>query len=300
MEAETSCDDPQFMVMLETCLRVEIETAKRTSSELSSEIKGLKLGMQAQLKTRKELKEKTESTQENILILTNTLNQESKRVNEISNKIELMNLNLDNDYKVMKLDCQQYENILDEYEATWQSYHERYEEFPLAKERKEWEAKLRKLQVDKMVLEYKINGLEKMSEQRKRITWLRMRTKIVEFARAISDHMSLEKKLQEYSRTIEQRRKELDMITTELAVQLKKQEEEKEDRALKLLEMPPPKINFSHMRTIYGRRSRTGLPDWKRNDENSIGAPFTFYREIFFGAALRGYSSPSYTTRPSI
>lgn len=70
-------------------------------------------------------------------------------------------------------------------------------------------------------------------------------------------------------------------------MQLKKQEEEKKDRALKLLEMPPPKINFSHMRTIYGRRSRTSFPDWKRNDENSIGAPFTFYREIFFfGAAL--------------
>ncbi|KAK1124805.1 hypothetical protein K0M31_006165 [Melipona bicolor] len=270
MEAETNCDDPQFMIMLETCLRVEVGTAKRMSSELASEIKELKLRMQAQLKMRKELKEKTESTQENILILTNTLNQESKRANEISNKIELMKLNLDNDYKVMKLDCQQYENILNEYEATWQSYHERYEEFPLAKERKEWEAKLRKLQVDKMVLECKINGLEKMSEQRKRITWLRMRTKIVEFARAISDHMNLEKKLQEYNRTIEERRKELDMITTELAVQLKKQEEEKKDRALKLLEMPPPKINFSHMRTIYGRRSRTGFPDWKRNDENSI------------------------------
>lgn len=86
----------------------------------------------------------------------------------------------------------------------------------MAKERKEWEAKLRKLQVDKMVLEYKINGLEKMSEQRKRITWLRMRTKIVEFARTISDHMNLEKKLQEYNRTIEQRRKDLDMITTEV------------------------------------------------------------------------------------
>ncbi|CAD1475694.1 unnamed protein product, partial [Heterotrigona itama] len=237
---------------------------------LANEIKTLKLGMQAQLKTRKELKEKTGSTQQNILILTDTLNQESKRVNETSNKIELMKLNLDNDYKVMKQGCQQYENILNEYEATWQSYHEKYEEFPLAKERKQWEVKLRKLRVDKMVLEYKINELEKMSEQRRRITWLRMRTKIVELARAISDHKNLEKKLQEYNRTIEDRRKELDMITTELAMQLKKQEEEKKDRALKLLEMPPPKINFSHMRTIYGRRSRTGFPDWKRNDENSI------------------------------
>ena len=31
MEAETSCDDPQFMIMLETCLRVEVETTKHTS-----------------------------------------------------------------------------------------------------------------------------------------------------------------------------------------------------------------------------------------------------------------------------
>ena len=68
-----------------------------------------------------------------------------------------------------------------------------------------------------MVLEYKINELEKMSRERKRITWLRTRTKIVELARVILDHVSLEKKLQEYNRTVEERRKKLDMITTEVS-----------------------------------------------------------------------------------
>ena len=29
MEAETSCDDPRFIIMLETCLRVEIETTTK-------------------------------------------------------------------------------------------------------------------------------------------------------------------------------------------------------------------------------------------------------------------------------
>lgn len=32
MESGISCDDPQFMNMLETCLRVEIEAAKSASS----------------------------------------------------------------------------------------------------------------------------------------------------------------------------------------------------------------------------------------------------------------------------
>lgn len=70
-------------------------------------------------------------------------------------------------------------------------------------------------------------------------------------------------------------------------MRLKKQEEEKRDRALKLLEMPPPKINFSHMRTIYGPRPGIGFPDgWKRNYENSIGA---HSREIFFGEGFQNF-----------
>lgn len=44
---------------------------------------------------------------------------------EISNKIELMKLNLDNDYKIMKVNCEFYENIYNDYEKVWESYHVR-------------------------------------------------------------------------------------------------------------------------------------------------------------------------------
>lgn len=105
-----------------------------------------------QLQTRKELKENTKNTQENILILSNSLskyvgnndfygnisitlynfiifenifNRERNYMIEISNKIELMKLNLDNDYKIMKVDCEFYENIYNDYEKVWESYHVR-------------------------------------------------------------------------------------------------------------------------------------------------------------------------------
>lgn len=53
------------------------------------------------------------------------VHRHNKYINEISNKIELMKLNLDNDYKVMELDCGQYESIYNEYERVWESYHVR-------------------------------------------------------------------------------------------------------------------------------------------------------------------------------
>nr|XP_033189924.1 uncharacterized protein LOC117156735 isoform X2 [Bombus vancouverensis nearcticus] len=269
MESEISCDDPQFMNMLETCLRVEIEAAKSTSS-VASEIKELKTKVQTQLQTRKELKNTAKNTEDNIVILTNILNKHNKYINEISNKIELMKLNLDNDYKVMELDCGRYESIYNEYERVWESYHAKYEEFPLAKVRKENKVKLEKLRVDKMVMQYKINEFEKILKQRERITWLRMRAKIVELARAILDHMGLDKEWEDLNRSIEAREKELNTIKTELAVQLKRQEEEKRDRTLKLLEMPPPKINFSHMRKIYHGSKIGSHSGWEKNYENSI------------------------------
>lgn len=49
-------------------------------------------------------------------------------------------------------------------------------------------------------------------------------------------------------------------------------EEEKKARALKLLKMPPPKVNFSYVQNIYARKQKTSFRDsWKRVDENSIG-----------------------------
>ncbi|XP_061938226.1 uncharacterized protein LOC107995825 isoform X1 [Apis cerana] len=271
MEDEISCDDPQFMTMLETCLLMEIETSKNTYSELVRQIKDFKVKVKMQLQTRKELKENTKNTQENILILSNSLSKERNYMIEISNKIELMKLNLDNDYKIMKVDCEFYENIYNNYEKVWESYHAKYEEFPLAKDRREAKIKMEKLQIEQMVLEYKVSELEKILKQKQRIAWLRMRAKIIVLARAISNYTRLAETLKDLDRNIDKRKEELNTIETELSMRLKKQEEEKRNRALKLLEMPPPKINFSHMRTIYGPRPGIGFPDgWKRNYENSI------------------------------
>lgn len=79
-------------------------------------------------------------------------------------------------------------------------------------------------------------------------------------------------------------------------MRLKKQEEEKRNRALKLLEMPPPKINFSHMRTIYGPRPGIGFPDgWKRNYENSIGAHSRFIVRYSLEKGFQNFFPSSYS-----
>lgn len=57
------------------------------------------------------------------MIFENIFNRERNYMIEISNKIELMKLNLDNDYKIMKVDCEFYENIYNNYEKVWESYH---------------------------------------------------------------------------------------------------------------------------------------------------------------------------------
>ncbi|CAK9799102.1 hypothetical protein ANTQUA_LOCUS1862 [Anthophora quadrimaculata] len=225
--------------------------------------------MQIGLQTRKELKENTKNIQENISILTSTLDKQSKYTNEISYKIELMKLNLDNDYKVMKIECEQYQNIYKQYEKTWELYHAKYEEFPLAKERMEAKVKLKKVQVERMVVEYKINKFKKIKRQQEQITWLKMRAQIVNLARAYSNSTKLDRQLNALNEEVRNSQEELNRVKLELAAKIRKQEEEKKDRALRLLEMPPPRINFSHMRRIYG--PRTGFQDgWKRNEENSI------------------------------
>lgn len=82
--------------------------------------------------------------------------------------------------------------------------------------REENKVKLEKLRVDKMVVEYKINEFEKILKQREQITWLRMRAKIVDLARAILDHMGLDKEWEDLNRSIEAREKELNTIKTEV------------------------------------------------------------------------------------
>ncbi|XP_076243337.1 LOW QUALITY PROTEIN: uncharacterized protein LOC143184765 [Calliopsis andreniformis] len=295
MEDEVSCDDPQFMNMLETCLRVEIETANNTLKSLENEIKDYKGKVQLQLQTRKEIKEKIRNSQENSLILTDSLNKyihykiniksldvtsnqftiffhrQNRQINEIFEKIGLVKLNLDNDYKIIEQERERHENILKEYEVTWKTYRAKYEEYPLAKVRQEARIKLERLLVDGMVVAHKIEELEKILKQSDHVTWLRLREKIVELARAVSNNAQLRQTLQDLNKTIAHRKEELNAIDKELARRMKMKEEERKARALKLLEMPPPKINFSYVRGIYGNKPKTSfLEGWKRNYENSI------------------------------
>ncbi|XP_076756383.1 uncharacterized protein LOC143426676 [Xylocopa sonorina] len=269
MDNEISCDDPQFMDIFENCLRAEIEKAESTLSGLKSEVQSVKMEVLAQLQIRRELKEKKKITTENIVILRNMSDKQNKYVNELSTKIELVELNLDNEYKVMQQEYEQYKSIYDEYERTWQSYHAMYEEFPLAKIRKAEKIKLEKLRIEKLQLEYKINEFEKILKKQRQITWLRVRAKIVELARAILTNKEQEEKLNSLNRSIEDHKKDLGALEIELAARMKIREEEKRIRALKLLEMPPPKINFSHAR-ISKHRSRTDSLDTFKIYERSI------------------------------
>ncbi|XP_076634169.1 uncharacterized protein LOC143348149 [Colletes latitarsis] len=291
MQDEISCEDPQFMNMLESCLLVEVKAAKQTLLGLQNDVKDFKSKVQSQLKTRKELKEAVQNAQENITSLTASLNKyaqnsgsqslsyeftlfnvhdrETKTVSEISSMIQLMSGNLDSDYKIMMLETERYDNILKEYENTWQMYHAKYEEFPLAKVRMEEKVKLEKLSVQKMVVEYKINEIKKMSSQRDRITWLRMRGKIVELSSTIVNYRQLEQQLTDLDKCIGDRKEDLNTINNEIAVRTKMAEEEKNVRAMKLLEMPPPTVHFAQMRTIYETRLKTSFADgWKRNLDN--------------------------------
>ena len=54
-----------------------------------------------------------------------TRDRHHRYVNEVSDQTELMMLNLDNDYKIMQLERQQYRGILKKYEKTWLDYHVR-------------------------------------------------------------------------------------------------------------------------------------------------------------------------------
>lgn len=76
--------------------------------------------------------------------------------------------------------------------------------------------KLEKVRVDRMMLEYKVNEMERIARQQEWITWLRMRGKIVQLAREISNYMKQEEKLKGLNRTITDRKGELDVVETEV------------------------------------------------------------------------------------
>ncbi|XP_053997946.1 uncharacterized protein LOC128886807 [Hylaeus anthracinus] len=271
MEDGISCDDPQFLDMFETCLRVKLENARKELSCVESEKKDFKARVKEQLNARKELKKAMQNTQENIVVLTDALNKQNKYVGELSNAIELTKANLDGDYKDMTLEFQQHQDILKDYEKTWQEYHAKYEEFPLAKARMEMKVKVEKLRVQKMVTEYKINETKKRVGQRERIAWMRTRGKIVDFAREMVNDKELDERLESLNKRIENRKEELNALNNEVAARKKMQEEEKKVRARKLLEMPPPKVHCSKMRTMYESAIKTNFTEGlKSNFENSF------------------------------
>lgn len=76
---------------------------------------------------------------------------------------------------------------------------------------------MEKLQIDQMVLEYKVNEFEKILKQKQRIAWLRMRAKIIILARAISNYTRLVETLKDLDRNVDKRKKELNTIETEVS-----------------------------------------------------------------------------------
>lgn len=87
----------------------------------------------------------------------------------------------------------------------------------MAKDRREAKIKMEKLQIDQMVLEYKVNEFEKILKQKQRIAWLRMRAKIIVLARAISNYTRLVETLKDLDRNVDKRKEELNTIETEVS-----------------------------------------------------------------------------------
>lgn len=76
---------------------------------------------------------------------------------------------------------------------------------------------MEKLQIDQMVLQYKVNEFEKILKQKQRIAWLRMRAKIIVLARAISNYTRLVETLKDLDRNVDKRKEELNTIETEVS-----------------------------------------------------------------------------------
>ncbi|XP_076648065.1 uncharacterized protein LOC143356346 [Halictus rubicundus] len=269
MEAESICSEPQCLQLLESFVKVEIEAAEKTLRTLGGETRKAKATAQAHWHRRKVLLERIRISKENIRVLTVSLNSHrQKKYNvELANKIELAKLNMDDEFKARQAESQKYEDILKQYENTTKDYRAKYEEFPLAKARREAQMRLKKIQVEKMMVDYKIKELKKISRHKEKIAWLRLRGRIVEFARDMLNNVALDRKLMELNKTIKDRRDELKAVDEEIAVQLMEQEEKRRIRELEMLKMPPPKINLSDMKSRFRSSSRE---DWRLHYEDSL------------------------------
>ncbi|KAF7401246.1 hypothetical protein HZH68_007066 [Vespula germanica] len=247
-------DDPRFVEILEACLHVEIAAYKESYGKTQAEIRKIKRNVLMKLEKRKELKKKIEDAEDVISMSNVTLKRLREEVRETKQRIEMIEANADDRSKLMSHEMQRYREILGEYQRTWQSYQAEYENFPLAKKRKEAEIDLKKVCIEKMVLEFKLNELEKKFERKREIDETRTRLKIIELAKAMVCNEKLERKLVDLRSEIDCCKRQLHSRELELKSLQRQEEEDRKERAVKLLEMPPPKINLSRVRLNYPRK----------------------------------------------
>ncbi|XP_032683564.1 uncharacterized protein LOC116849958 [Odontomachus brunneus] len=250
-------DDPQFAKVLDTCLKMEIAAGKKKLEANSMMIQKMRVKMRNEISKRKHLKEKAMQMQRVRVKLSESLTRLYISKSETVDTLDAMKANVDDQYKLIELRAQEYRDIIAEYKNSSDAYHAIYEEFPLAKARKAAKIKLRKLQIAHMVMTYEKTEIVTIIRQKRRIDWIRMRCKIIEFGRVAVQRLKLEEKLTRLKVNVDYHRRELRSIEIEMQVRHKKLEDQKRLRKQKMLEMAPPKINIPLRRMYAQAQTRT-------------------------------------------
>ncbi|XP_011869188.1 PREDICTED: CAP-Gly domain-containing linker protein 1-like [Vollenhovia emeryi] len=268
MDSAEGHDDPQFVKVLGTCLKMEIAAVKGRLDGNVEQIKQLKAFVRSELKRRKELKGKITQLNKIKLILSETLTKLYISINEISDTVETMKANADDQYKLIQLRSQEYQGIVAEYKETWHEYRAMYEEFPLAKARNAAKFDLEKLKIKYMVTSYKKAEMMTIIKQRRRINWIRTRGKIVEFVTVMMERLKLEENFTKLKENVKRHGKEFQSVQAELQVLRRKEEDQKRQRKQKMLEMAPPKINIPFREMYAQNQMRTRVQhEWKQVHE---------------------------------
>ncbi|XP_012227560.2 meiosis-specific nuclear structural protein 1-like isoform X2 [Linepithema humile] len=267
MDNQLNYDDPQFVTVLETCLKIEIATAKEELNTNMTELKRLKTIIRAELDKRKQLKEKSMQMDKIRAILSKTLTKSYESIREVSDNLEIMKANADDQYKLIQLQSQEYQNIVAEYKQTWHAYHAMYEKFPLAKARNAAKIKLEKLKIEYMVITFKKAEMTTIIKQKRDIDWIRTRSKIIEFATVMVERSKLKEKLRKLKVDVNYHTRKLHSIEGELQVLRKKEEDQKTLRKQKMLEMAPPKINIPYREIYAQNQMHKKDQEWKQITE---------------------------------
>ncbi|XP_029156361.1 uncharacterized protein LOC114929116 [Nylanderia fulva] len=244
-------DDPQFVKVLKTCLKMEIKEAKEKLDAIMKDIKQKKEVTRTELNKRRQLKARIAMLEKINITLNESLTRLNENVAEISEIIELTKVNMDDQSKLNQIRTQEYEDLVAEYEEAWHTYRNMYEEFPLAKTRNTLKINLERLKIEYMIMEYKIKEIIKITKQREHINWIRTRSKIIEFAAAMVERANLDEKLTSLKADVDRCEKELQSVEIELQVYRNKEEDQRKLRKQKVLDMGPPKINHVPYREMY-------------------------------------------------